>query len=209
MIQLLNQSPQMNQILETEDVMRTFFVKTAFVFSLTVLLAVSAFSQAPAESPDAVAKAYFGAMQTGNWDKCASLLHPDALVSMKRTFAAIIKADESGGAAKTIFGLKSNDEFEQLNGAAIFERLMNFISGAVPDMKTALASSTTTILGKVNEGVDLVHVVYRSQIKMAGAEASEVEIISFKKSGTTWRALLTSDMEDMVTKFAEGLSGRK
>lgn len=199
----------MNPILETDKLMKTFFLKTAFAFSLIVLLAVSAFAQTTAESPEAAAKAYFAAMQTGNWDKCASLLHPDALASMKRTFAAIIKADDSGGAAKAIFGLKSNDEFDQLNGAAIFERLMNFISGAVPDMKTALASSTTTVLGKVNEGTELVHVVCRSQIKMAGAEASEVEIISFKKSGTTWRALLTSEMEEMVTKFAEGLSGRK
>ncbi len=189
--------------------MKIFFLNPAFVFSLIVLFGMPVFPQAAPETPDAVAKAYFAAMQTGNWDKCASLLHPDALASMKRTFAAIIKADESGGAAKTIFGLKSNDEFEQLNGAAIFERLMNFIGGAVPDMKTALAASTTTILGKVNEGTELVHVVYRSQIKMAGAEASEVEIISFKKTGTTWRALLTSDMEEMVTKFAEGLSGRK
>ena len=189
--------------------MKTFFLKAAFVFSLIVLFSVPAFPQTAPETPDATAKAYFAAMQTGNWDQCASLLHPDALASMKRTFAAIIKADESGGAAKTIFGLKSNAEFDQLNGAAIFERLMNFISGAVPDMKTALAASTTTILGKVNEGAELVHVVYRSQIKMAGAEASEVAIISFKKNGTAWRALLTSEMEEMVTKFAEGLSGRK
>lgn len=189
--------------------MKPVFLKSAFAFFLTLMLSVSAFAQTAPETPDAVAKAYFAAMQAGNWDKCASLLHPDALVSMKRTFAAIIKADETGGAAKTIFGLKSNDEFDQLNGASIFERLMNFIGGAVPDMKTALAASTTTILGKVNEGTDLVHVVYRSQIKMAGAEASEVEIISFKKSGTTWRALLTSDMEEMVTKFAEGLSGKR
>lgn len=188
--------------------MKKFAFNIAAGLSLALLLAASAFSQTP-ETPEVIAKSYFAAMQAGNWDKCAGLLHPEALSSMKRTFATILKADESGGAAKAIFGLKSNAEFDELNGAAIFERLMNFISGAVPDMKTALAASTTTILGKVNEGTDLVHIVYRSQIKMAGAEASEVEIISFKKSGTTWRALLTADMEEMVNKFAEGLSGKR
>lgn len=188
--------------------MKNFFFKTAFAASLALLLADSAFSQT-SESPESVAKAYFAGMQTSNWDKCASLIHTEALGSMKRTFAAIIKADESGGAAKTIFGLKSNDEFAQLSEATVFERLMNFITGAVPEMKSALASSTTTILGKVNEGTDMVHVVYRSQIKMAGAEASEVEIISFKKQGVTWRALLTADMEEMVNKFVEGMSGKR
>ncbi len=188
--------------------MKNVFLKIAFATALACFLTVSAFAQTP-ESPEVVAKSYFAAMQAGNWDKCAGLLHPEALSSMKRTFAAIIKADESGGAGKAIFGLKNNAEYEQLTGAAIFERLMNFISGAVPDMKMALASSTTTVLGKVAEGTDLVHVVCRSQIKMAGAEASEIEIISFKKSGANWRALLTSDMEEMVNKFAEGLSGKK
>ncbi|MFN0111467.1 MAG: hypothetical protein ACKVZH_21595 [Blastocatellia bacterium] len=188
--------------------MKTIFSKVAFAAFLIFALADSAFSQTP-ESPEAVAKAYFAAMQAGNWDKCSDLMHPEALSSMKRTFGTIIKADESGEAAKAIFGLKNKAEFEQLGGAAIFERLMNFITGAVPEMKTALASSTTTVLGKVNEGVDLVHVVCRSQIRMAGVEASEVELISFKKSGATWRALLTSDMEEMVNKFAEGMSGKK
>ena len=188
--------------------MKSFFPKSAFALSLIFLSAISAFSQTP-DSPEVVAKAYFAGMQASNWDKCASLLHTEALGSMKRTFAVIIKADESGGAAKAIFGLKSNEEFNQLSEASVFERLMNFITGAVPEMKSALASSTTTILGKVNEGTDLVHVVYRSQIKMAGAEASEVELISFKKQGANWRALLTADMEEMVSKFAEGMSGKK
>lgn len=188
--------------------MKNSFFKAAFAVSLTFVLAVSAFSQT-AETPETVAKAYFAGMQASNWDKCASLLHTEALGSMKRTFAAIVKADESGGAAKTIFGLKSNEEFAQLSEASVFERLMNFMTGAVPEMKTALASSTTVILGKVNEGTDLAHVVYRTQIKMAGAEASQVELISFKKQGTTWRALLTSDMEEMVSKFAEGMSGKR
>lgn len=188
--------------------MKTFFCKMAFSAFLIFALAVSAFSQTP-ESPEAVAKAYFAAMQAGNWDKCADLMHAEALSSMKRTFGTIIKADESGEAAKVMFGLKNKAEFEQLGGAAIFERLMNFITGAVPDMKTALASSTTMVLGKVNEGVDLTHVVYRTQIKMSGVEVSEVELISLKKSGATWRALLTSDMEEMVNKIAEGMSGKK
>ena len=193
--------------------MKHVFFNFVLIAALTVGLALAAFAQAqPAQaldSPEAAAKAYFAAMQAGDWDKCANLLHPDALGSMKRTFATIINSDVSGGAAKTIFGLKSNEEFASLSGATIFERLMNFMVSAVPDMKTALAASKTTVLGKVTEGADQVHVVYRTQIKMSGVEVSEVELMSFKKQGTTWRGLLTADMEEMVNKLAEGLSGRK
>jgi len=193
--------------------MKHAFFNFVLIAALTIGLALAAFAQAQPsqalDSPEAAAKAYFAAMQAGDWDKCANLLHPDALGSMKRTFATIINADVSGGAAKTIFGLKSSEEFAGLSAATIFERLMNFMVGAVPDMKTALVSSKTTVLGKVTEGADLVHVVYRTQIKMSGVEVSEVELMSFKKQGTTWRGLLTADMEEMVTKLAEGLSGKK
>lgn len=192
--------------------MKNVVLKSVLIVALAVGLAIGALAQAPVQSldsPEAVAKAYFAAMKASDWDKCASLLHPEALGSMKRTFAAIINADVSGGAAKTIFGLKTNEEFASLSGSAIFERLMNFMVGAVPEMKTALASSSTTVLGKVPEGLDVVHVVYRTQIKMSGVEVSEVELMSFKKQGTTWRGLLTADMEEMVNKLAEGLSGKK
>ncbi len=190
--------------------MKTTFFKTVLIAAMVVGLAISALAQTQSpETPESVAKAYFAAMQASDWDKCADLLHPEALGSMKRTFAKIINADVSGGAAKTIFGLKTNEEFASLSGATIFERLMNFMAGASPEMKTVLAASKTTVLGKVTEGIELVHVVYRTQIKMSGAEISEVELMSFKKHGTTWRGLLTADMEEMVTNLAEGLSGKK
>jgi hypothetical protein len=128
------------------------------------------------------------------------------LVSMKRTFGSIVKADKSGEAAKALFGLKSAAEFDQLSEPAVFEKLMGFITGAVPDLKTALAASTSTILGQVPENPELAHIVYRTQIKVGGAEITQVELISFKKTGSNWRALLTADMEELFQKFAEGLS---
>lgn len=182
------------------------FLRLILILVVCLGLTITALARANQETPESVAKAYFAAMQAGDWAKCASLMHPDALASMKRTFGAIINADKSGEAGKAIFGLKSNAEFAQLSDAAVFERLMNFIMGAVPAMKTALASSTSTILGKVDESPEIAHIVYRTEIKIAGAEASQVELISFKKRGATWRALMTADMEEMFNKFAEGMT---
>jgi hypothetical protein len=176
--------------------------------SLAVILCLplAAPARAGQETAESVAKAYFAAMQAGDWAKCAGLMHPEALASMKRTFGSVIGVDKSGGAAKAIFGLKSNAEFGQLRDAEVYERLMNFIVQSVPDMKTALANSTATILGQVSEGGELVHVVYRMQFKMQGADVGEVELISFKKDGANWRALLTSDMEEMIGKMAQSLA---
>ncbi|MGE0126505.1 MAG: hypothetical protein AB7U82_00245 [Blastocatellales bacterium] len=168
--------------------------------------ATAGYAQAAQDTPESVAKAYFAAMQASDWAKCASYMHSDALASMKRTFGSVVSADKSSESARMIFGLKSGAEYSQLSEAAVFERLMSFIIGIVPDMKTALASSTNSILGRVDESPGLVHIVYRTRIKVGSAEVSEVELMSFRKQGATWRALLTSDMEEMFNKFAEGMA---
>jgi hypothetical protein len=186
-------------------------MKRTFLTSILILAALSAatgadFARAAQDSPESVAKAYFAAMQSADWAKCASLMHHDALASMKSTLAAVVNADKTGDAAKTIFKLKSGAEYSQLGEAAVFERLMDFITSVAPDMKTALAASTNTILGRVDEGPDLVHIVFRSRTKLEGVEVNEVDLISFKKQDSNWRALLTSDMEDMLNRFAEDMT---
>jgi hypothetical protein len=186
--------------------MKNFLLKSIFTLVACFALATAASAQTVQETPQSVAKAYFAAIQAGDWEKCASLMHPDALASMKRIFGAIIRADKSGEAAKTVFGLKSSAEYDRLSETAVFERLWNFILSASPDAKAALAASSNTVLGQVTEQSDLVHIVYRSQIKIAGSEATQVDLISFRRQGGAWRALLTSDMEEMFTKLAEGLA---
>ena len=186
-------------------------MKRTFLTSILILAALSAatgadFARAAQDTPESVAKAYFAAMQSADWAKCASLMHHDALASMKSTLAAVVNADKTGDAAKTIFKLKSGAEYSQLGEAAVFERLMDFITSVAPDMKTALAASTNTILGRVDEGPDLVHIVFRSRTKLEGVEVNEVDLISFKKQDSNWRALLTSDMEDMLNRFAEEMT---
>jgi len=186
-------------------------MKKTFLRSILILAALSAatgvdIARAAQDSPESVAKAYFAAMQSADWAKCASLMHRDALASMKRTFAEVINADKTGDAAKTIFKLKSGAEYSQLGEAAVFERLMDFITSVAPDMKTALASSTNTILGRVDESPEIAHIVFRSRTKMGDEEVNEVDLISFKKQDSTWRALLTSDMEDMLNRFAEEMT---
>jgi hypothetical protein len=186
-------------------------MKKTFLRSILILAALSAApwadsARAAQDTPESAAKAYFAAMQSADWAKCARLLHPDALASIKRTFAAAINADKTGDAAKTIFKLKSGAEYSQLSEATVFERLMDFITSVEPDMKTALASSANTILGRVDEGPDLAHVVFRSRTKMEGEEVNEVDMISFKKQDSAWRALLPSDIENMLDSLADEIA---
>ena len=180
--------------------MKKTFLKSILTLAALVAAAGAGLAQ---ETPESVAKAYLAAMQSADWAKCASLMHPEALAELKNGFAAVVNADKSGDAAATIFRLKSAAEYSQLGDAAVFERVMDFITGSSPDVKTILASSTNTILGKVDEAPDLAHVVFRSRTKVGDEEINEVDMMSFKKQGSTWRALLTSDLQEMLDQFME------
>ena len=186
-------------------------MKKTFLRSILILAALFAasgsdFARSAQDTPESVAKAYFAALRSADWAKCASLMHRDALAPMKRTFAAAIDADKTGDAAKSIFKLKSAAEYSQLSEASVFERVMDFITSVDPDMKTAMASETNTILGRVDESPDLAHLVLRSRTKMGGEEVDEVDLISFKKQDSTWRALLPSDIENMLNSLAEEIA---
>jgi len=189
--------------------MKKLFLNSILILTALSVARVAGYAQEAQDTPESVAKAFFAAQQAGDWAKCASFMHSDALASMKRKFGSVISADRTGEAAKSIFGLKSGAEYAQLSEAVIFERLMNFITSSEPEMKAVLAASTNSVLGKVDEGPELTHIVFRTQVKLAGAEMSEVDLISFKKQGDTWRALFTSDMEEMFTKFAEVIAPSK
>ncbi|HKQ74389.1 MAG TPA: hypothetical protein VJ810_11920 [Blastocatellia bacterium] len=186
--------------------MKKLFLRCILILAALSVAPGAGYAQAAQDTPESVAKAYFAAMQGGDWAKCASLMHADALASLKRTFSAVIIADKSGEAAKSIFGLKNAAEYAQLSETVIFERMMSFMTGSSPEMKAVLAASTTLILGKVDESPELTHIVFRTQIKLSGAEMDEVDLMSFKKQGTTWRALLTPELEETFTKFAEGMT---
>jgi len=186
-------------------------MKKTFLRSILILAALSAtsgadFARAAQDTPESAAKAYFASLQSADWAKCASLMHRDELASMKRTFAAAINAERTGDAAKTIFKLKSVAEYSQLSEATVFERVMDFITSVEPDMKASMASSTNTILGRVDESPDLAHIVFRSRTKMGGEEINEVDLISFKKQDSAWRALLPSDIENMLNSLAEEIA---
>jgi hypothetical protein len=184
-------------------VIKKTFLKSILTLAILSIVAGAAGAGLAQETPESVAKAYLAAMQASDWAKCASLMHPEALASMKNTFATVVNSDKSGEAAATIFKLRSPAEYSQLADAAVFERLMDFVTNSSPDTKTILAASTNTILGKVDEGPELAHIVFRSRARIGGDEINEIDLLSLKKEGSTWRALLSPDMEAMLNQFLE------
>ena len=156
-------------------------------------------AQTSVQTPEAVAAQYIEATRANDWAKCAQFLHPDALAKMKRMFAPLVVADKTKNFSVDFFAVHNIAEYEKLPDAVVYERLMTNLVKRVPAYKEAAATSEMKILGHVKEGTDIVHVVYRMNMKINGAPVSKMAVMSLKSDGKTWRALLTGDFEAMFT----------
>jgi hypothetical protein len=173
-------------------------------FVITILTGVfmfncvqTAFAQTSSDTPESVAASYMAAMRAGDWARCAALMHPDALTQLRRIFTPIVAADESGQVLRQIFNVQNNNEFAQLSDAVLFERVMRAVSARSPETSAGFTNATMTIIGSVPESPDMSHVVYRMEIPVEGVTVTTLSVMSLRRHGATWRALLTGNIEGL------------
>ena len=186
-------------------------MKAHFV-CLVIVFAFATARAAEEATPEAVAKRQIEAMRTLNWEVVARYTHPKALTQMQSLFIPVVIA---GAAAKDnpaaaemmriVFAGKSADELSGMSPAAFFQIVMNGISGATPDFKTAMTGMEVQILGHVNENENLAHVVYRLSRTIGDGVATKIAVTSVERDGDTWKALLNADLENVARAISARL----
>ena len=141
-------------------------------------------------------------MRAQEFDRLAAMMHPEALDQLSRTFGAIAAADSSGEVLGQIFGTRSLAEFRALTPADVFARLNRSLIQS-PEMQQAFTSMDVTFVGSVPEPPDMAHVVYRMRMTVEGVTVGKTEVLSFKRLGSEWRALLTGDLEGMIQALSK------
>jgi hypothetical protein len=172
---------------------------------LCLCLCLPVIAQSTVDTPESVAKEYIAASTSGDWAKAATFIDPEALVSFKNMFGEVMKMDKKNEAGKEIFGLKNNAEFDQLSGEQVFVKLISMLVTMVPQMRQMLSEAENTILGQVPEGNEVVHILYRMKMKIGDGSMSKVDVMSLKKSGTTWRLKLSEEMEGSFSAMAKSM----
>lgn len=194
-------------------------IKILFLKSILTLAALSSivgvgYAQASQETPAAVAKAYVAATLSGDWTKASSFMHPDSVSQLKKVFEPMFANEKAAKAVGPLFGIKSRAEFDQINGAQMFEKLMNGIVGAMPGFNKLMNKTSFTIIGQIAETPDLIHLVYRTQVplddlQLKGAPKltknvtfAKMELMTLKRYENTWRLILPGELEAMAQMFA-------
>jgi hypothetical protein len=150
------------------------------------------------------------ATKAADWQKFASLMHPDALREIKEALAPALEAAEADSAelrqAMRLFGNpKSVKELLALSPDKFFARFLEGTTANVPRLRQVLTGSDFKVIGTVYETDGTAHVVYRGRLNVQGAAISKVDVISLKRDGDSWRMLMNTNFKGLAEQLRRSL----
>ena len=157
----------------------------------------------PAETPEAFAQRFAEVTRSGDWEAFADLMHPEALATFKGLFSEIVDLVDSEEMLESMFGVTSAEDFEELSGGRVFIEVMNSLEKLVPGFAEALAESSMDVVGSVTDDDGVVHVVYKMQLTVEDIGLSRTSVVSLRRDGDGWGALLTGNVEGMARSLAQ------
>lgn len=171
-----------------------------------------AFAQpAPADTPVAGARRSLLALKEDRLEDFTASMHPEALASFRGMLLPVVEAAAKEGKQAEVLSLFDGpadvEAVKKLTEPQFYTSFMRKV--LTPDLKASLAGANYRFLGHVQEG-ETAHVAYRVAISIGeGKSIALPSIISLKKRGAEWAALLTGDVEGMPRLLAQHLAGTK
>jgi hypothetical protein len=160
-------------------------------------------AQQRAETPEAVTRQFGAAMRANDWVGTAQLMHPAALARFRGMFLPILAADSTGQLCERLFATTSAAEVAALPDAELFARFFRTLVSTAPELGGMFAGADLVPIGHVLEGNDVAHVVFRMKVAADdGVTITKVQAMSLRRSGPTWRVLLSGDFEGLAAALA-------
>lgn len=163
-----------------------------------------------ADTPEQVAKDYLKAFEQGGMEATIKYYHPE---SLKRFQAMMLPAFENQTETAKIFVENtwgkslSYEELQKMPAQEFVSKVYAGFDKLRGANNVKIVSST--YLGKVKEGDDLVHVLMRNRVQMQGAEPGhdatleKVQVTSLKAHKDSWRLQLSQEMEGASKAFKQ------
>ena len=169
---------------------------------LPLLLLMPAAGLVAQDTPRTAAEAYLAAMQAADWERASELTHPAALADLKTVLATLAASDTAGEMLEPLFGVHSAVEFDRLTAVQVYTRLLQRV-GAREQVADAMRQMEMRILGEIPEEPDLVHVVYRVETRLEEGSMSRVQVLTLRREGQRWLALLNGDVRGLAEVLSE------
>ena len=147
------------------------------------------------------------AARKGDWKRYAELMHPESLEDYKNMWLPFLTAAAKKGPDMQADWLPAFDkaaDFKSVIALKPKEFFVSSMKGMASLFSKGIASPLNVdgkIIGTVPEGDDQAYVVVRTRWRFDGAEATKVEVIALKRSGTEWKMMLPDVVRIMAETF--------
>lgn len=141
--------------------------------------------------------AYTEAFAALDVERAATYMHPEALEGIKTLVLDIAKLDTTGLMLGMMFGV-DQATVQEMDGTAVYKSLIGAVMRLQPQMEAMMSGMQAVLIGHVNESEDLVHVLTRTRLTVMGEPLEQVQMLSLKRDGDTWKMLLDSEYEAMM-----------
>jgi PleD family two-component response regulator len=167
-----------------------------------------------AETPEEVAHTYIRAMADARINVVADQMHPSALDRFKGIMTDVATAIEAAPADRkppvkmitALFGEEGTAVVKDLSPRDVFVRFMSNLTTFVPQIRVMHAGSEYQVLGHVDEGGNISHVVFRATLAQGQHEMTKMSVLSLKRDGEHWKMLLTDDLENLIAGLGKQLA---
>jgi hypothetical protein len=172
-------------------------------------------SPAATQTPEAFARAYVATLTAADYAATARLMHPDALGAMRRFVDVMTAGDENAEVREQLLGVRDARAAAALTDAEVYARFLDVGMGGAAGLGGAMRGATFDVLGHVDEtpagaaagAAAQTHVLYRLHLTLEGVRVAKVDVLTLRRAGTDWRAMLAGDLEGMITRMSEKRGG--
>ena len=185
------------------------------ILTLTLLLSCSGGGNTTGGEATEVATKAHDAFRQTDWKTYASWMHPEALRRfesiLRPAFDVMIQVDSAGNPPEEFKFYDSTiktEEFLSMRPQEFFAFSMGEITKAVPGLGEALRGSSIEVIGEIQEGDSLVHVVVRTSAEAMGVGMTEVSVLTTRQSEGQYRLMLSGQIEGLATAVARSMRGR-
>jgi len=154
--------------------------------------------------PEDFLKESLRAIQEQDYVSFVQLLHPDAISQFTKLINLLRSAELEDERLFSLFSVNTLDEFNSTSDTVLIANFLRYTL-AHSSKNESPTISDPTIIGKVNEGDDIIHIVYRNSITANSITISKVQVESLKQSKYGWRLLLKGDLESVLETLSKRL----
>ncbi|MFT5467721.1 MAG: hypothetical protein ACI8UO_002828 [Verrucomicrobiales bacterium] len=177
--------------------MRSILALTIFALSIFQASAVDQ------SDPLKVAEAYWNALTESDYAAAAELFDPKALKGVRELMSIFEDSDnpQIAAAVPQLFGEGATAEMlAAMSDVEFFEKFLGTVMGL---MGESVDFEEMKVLGGVDEGKDIRHIVTRMTVKVEELKMGAIEVVSLRNVDGKWSVMLKGEIEAMAKGLRE------